>query len=301
MVDRAHRVKWLVTGASGQLGTSATAALRSLKIDCVSVTRSELDIFDLAQVKKLIQQEKPSVVLNTAAWTNVESAETNFKSAFDTNATGAGNIARVCADLGVKLVHISTDYVFGDKFTDPILESAIKSPVSAYGRTKATGEDFVKEFCPHNSYIVRTSWLYGQYGKNFAKSIILKILEAKFPLKVVEDQFGQPTSSEDLALKIIELVTRNAKSGIYHATSGGLTSWYGFAREIALSMGTELERVIPINSAEFISKAQRPTYSVLSHGAWLDAGIEPIEDWKSAYNKRSQSIIMQVKSENGYI
>lgn len=300
MVDRAYKVKWLITGASGQLGTSATTALRSLNIDCLPVSRRELDIFDLSEVKTILSRENPSVILNAAAWTDVDLAETNVKSAFNTNAIGAGNVARVCADLGIKLVHVSTDYVFGDKSNDPILENAEKSPVSAYGITKARGEDFVKEFCPDNSYIVRTSWLYGQFGKNFAKSIILKILERKFPLKVVTDQVGQPTSSEDLALKIIELVLKNAKNGIYHGTSGGLTSWHGFAQEIALSMGQELESVIPINSVEFFSKAQRPAYSVLSHGAWLDAGIEPIEDWKSSYHKRSQAIIDQVKSENGY-
>jgi dTDP-4-dehydrorhamnose reductase len=229
------------------------------------------------------------VVVNAAAWTAVDDAETNEPQAFAVNATGAANLARACADVGAELVQVSTDYVFAGDATSPYAESAQLAPRSAYGRTKAAGEWAVTALCPR-SRVVRTAWLYGAGGPSFV-STMARLAAQRETLDVVDDQHGQPTWTMDLSRILEALVTSGAPYGAYHATSSGETTWCGFAREIFSGLGLDPARVHPTTTEAFPRPAPRPAYSVLGHDAWHRAGIAPIRSWREALAEALPSIV----------
>jgi len=178
-------------------------------------------------------------------------------------------------------VTISTDYVFDGNGTAPYAEDAPTDPINAYGRTKAAGEALVRRIAPDSSYVVRTAWIYGAHGPNFAATM-LRLAATHETVSVVTDQVGQPTWTGDLAARIVELLDADAPAGIYHGTNAGQGSWYDFTRAIFAENGLDPERVLPTDSAAFVRPAPRPAYSVLGHDAWSRAGLTPMRDWREA-------------------
>ncbi|QEO13545.1 dTDP-4-dehydrorhamnose reductase [Agromyces intestinalis] len=270
-------MRWLVTGASGMLGRDLQAALAGQ--DVTALGRADLDVTDAAAVRAAVAGH--DVVVNCAAYTKVDDAETHEADAYAVNATGTGLLAEAAAESRAKFVTVSTDYVFDGHATEPYAEDRPRDPINAYGRTKAAGEELALAAHPDGAYVVRTAWLYGQHGPNFAATM-LKLAATKDTWSVVDDQIGQPTWTADLAAQIIALVDAGAPTGIYHGTSAGQTSWYGFARAVLEAAGLDPDRITPTDSAAFVRPAPRPAYSVLGHDAWRRAGLEPIRDWHSA-------------------
>jgi dTDP-4-dehydrorhamnose reductase len=268
----------MVVGAGGMLGQDVVAALRRDLELVVHLTRRDLDITDRSAVAATVRKHNPEVLVNCAAWTAVDEAETHEDEALRVNGTGTANLAAVCAAQGTRLVHISTDYVFGGDARRPYSERDAPDPRTAYGRTKLAGEQAVLELLPESGYVVRTAWLYGAGGPNFVRTMMR--LERQRPtVDVVDDQHGQPTWTVDLAGRIAALVRARAPAGIYHATSSGETTWFGLAREVFLLLGADPSRVKATTSGAYLRAAPRPAYSVLGHEAWAGVGIDPIGDW----------------------
>lgn len=269
--------RYLIAGAAGMLGRDLQDALAGREV--TAVDRSELDITDLAAVREAVAGF--DVIINAAAYTAVDAAEENEAAAYLVNAIGARNLAIGAAAVGAKLVQISTDYVFDGAGSSPYAEDTEIDPVNAYGRTKAAGEQFVLTEHPTGSYIVRTAWLYGAHGPNFGRTM-LTLAAGRDTVSVVADQFGQPTWTMDLAAQIVAMLDKNAPAGIYHGTNAGQTNWFGFARAVFDSAGLDSGRVHPTDSTQFVRPAARPSYSVLGHDAWAQAGLAPMRHWTDA-------------------
>jgi dTDP-4-dehydrorhamnose reductase len=273
--------RWLVTGASGMLGTGLVAALTSRGELVTGLDRASLDVTDAAAVTDAIARCRPDVVINCAAWTAVDDAEASEEQALAVNAGGAANLAASCASLGARLVQVSTDYVFSGNADRPYAEDAVPAPRTAYGRTKLAGERAVLDRLPGSGYIVRTAWLYGTHGSSFVRTMI-RLEDQRPTVDVVDDQHGQPTWTVDVARQIIALIHAPAAPGIYHATSSGQTTWFGLAREIFGLLGADPARVRAIPSSAMSRSAPRPAYSVLGHDAWARPRLSPIGDWRTA-------------------
>ncbi|MDQ2637702.1 MAG: dTDP-4-dehydrorhamnose reductase, partial [Actinomycetota bacterium] len=207
--------------------------------------------------------------------------------AYAVNATGPANLAAAAGNVGAKLVQLSTDYVFDGSATTPYGEATPYAPISAYGRTKAAGERFALDRNPEATYIVRTAWLYGAHGPNFAKTM-LKLADTKDTWSVVDDQVGQPTWTADLAQQIVSLLDADAPAGVYHGTNSGRASWFDFARAVLEEAGLDPNRITPTDSSAFVRPAPRPSYSVLGQGAWSSAGLTPMRDWREALADAAQ-------------
>ncbi|WP_330266959.1 dTDP-4-dehydrorhamnose reductase [Streptomyces griseorubiginosus] len=274
---------WLVTGAGGMLGQDVLARLAQSGERYVALDRKALDLTDADAVRAALDEHRPAVVVNCAAWTAVDDAETREAEALAINGDGPRNLAEACARTGAVLLHVSTDYVFAGDAQEPYAEDAPTAPRSAYGRTKLAGEKAV--LATERGYVVRTAWLYGTGGPNFVKTMI-KLEGVKDTLDVVDDQRGQPTWSADLAGLLVELglgaLAGTAPAGVYHGTNSGETTWHGFTQEIFRLLGTDPDRVRPTTSEAFVRPAPRPAYSVLGHGRFAEAGIEPLRDWRTA-------------------
>lgn len=270
--------RYLVTGAAGMLGTDLLAELDGREVTALG--HSDLDITDAAAVQAAVTGH--DVVLNAAAYTRVDDAESDEAAAYAVNAMGAGVLADAAAAAGARLVHVSTDYVFDGAATTPYPEDAPRAPIGAYGRTKAAGEELVLRH--PGVYLVRTAWLYGAHGPNFARTM-LRLAAERPTVEVVTDQVGQPTWSADLARMIVGLLDARAPFGVYHGTNAGSTTWNGFARAIFEETGLDPERVRPTVTAAFPRPAPRPAYSVLGHDAWAAAGLQPPRPWRAALHE----------------
>jgi len=269
--------RYLITGASGMLGHDLQHALADA--DVTALGRAELDVTDADAVDAAVAGH--DVVINSAAYTKVDDAETHEDDAYAVNATGPELLARSAVRHGAKLVTVSTDYVFDGHGTAPYAEDAQTDPINAYGRTKAAGEALVRRIAPDTSYVVRTAWIYGAHGPNFAATM-LRLAGSHDTVRVVTDQVGQPTWTGDLARRIVELVESDAPAGFYHGTNAGQASWYDFTRAIYSELGLDPERVLPTDSTAFVRPAPRPAYSVLGHDGWSRAGLAPMRDWREA-------------------
>lgn len=269
-------MRYLVLGGRGMLAADLVRALDGR--DVVAPSRADLDITDAGALADAVAGA--DVVINAAAYTKVDDAESHEEDAFAVNATGAGNAAAAAAAAGARFVQLSTDYVFDGTATEPYREDAPRNPVSAYGRTKAAGEELVLAQHP-SPHLVRTAWLYGANGPNFARTM-LRLAGERDTVQVVTDQVGQPTWTRDLADGIVRLLDADAAPGVYHGTNAGSASWYEFARAIFEVSGLDPERVQPTDSAAFERPAPRPAYSVLAHDAWRRAGVEPLRPWRDA-------------------
>lgn len=271
------RVRYLITGANGMLGRDVQSALVGREVTALG--RSDLDVTDAAAVASTVRGH--DVVINCSAYTKVDDAESHEEAAYAVNATGAANLAQAAAATGARLVQLSTDYVFNGSGTEPYDESTPRDPISAYGRTKAAGERLALEANPDATYIVRTAWLYGAHGPNFAATM-LSLASSKETWSVVDDQVGQPTWTADLAEQIIDLLDAEAPAGIYHGTNSGRATWFEFARAVLAECGLDPERITPTDSSAFVRPAPRPSFSVLGHDAWSAAGLAPMRHWRDA-------------------
>ena len=289
-------MKWAITGGSGQLGKSIAEKLVNFQIPHVSWSHSELDISQESSIA-IIEAESPDVLINCAAWTHVDGAESNEGAANKANRDGARNMAIAAKSLGIPLIHISTDYVFSGSGSRPWKIDDETHPTSKYGLSKLLGEYEILSIYPSKSYILRTAWLYGPYGKNFAKTILKKAITGREVIEVVNDQIGQPTSTIDLADQIFRLVEAKPSPGIYHATNSGKCSWWDFAKEL-VSLAGELEsRIIPITTEEFITPVKRPAYSVLDHSKWNNVGMAQMRDWRESLGEVFPRLMSSVKEE----
>jgi len=269
--------RYLITGGRGMLGSDLATALAGR--DVTALGRSELDITDREAVRRVV--DGFDVVINAAAYTKVDEAEKHEADAALVNAVGASNVAQAAAAAAATLVHLSTDYVFDGTASTPYDEDEPPQPATAYGRTKADGERRVLDAHPDAAFVVRTAWLYGEHGPNFARTM-LALGTQRPEVSVVADQVGQPTWTMDLARQIVTLLDSDAPSGIYHGTASGHASWFEFAREVFLLGGLDPATVVATDSSSVVRAARRPEYSVLGHEAWLAAGLAPMRDWRLA-------------------
>lgn len=276
----------LVIGANGQLGTELSHLLEKKGISFVGTTQKELDITDEISVENYFNEKKPTIVYHCAAYTAVDKAEDEGKELnYNVNVLGTEYVAKACGKVGATLVFISTDYVFdGEKKTGPYLETDIPHPINEYGRTKLLGEKKVQQYCP-NAYIIRTTWVFGEYGHNFVFTM-LRLSETHDTLKVVNDQLGRPTWGKSLAEFMIHLVDTKAAFGLYHFSNDDTATWYDFAKEILKNRPV---RVLPVTSEEFPQKARRPKYSVLDLTKAKETGFHIIS-WKEALNEMLKNI-----------
>ncbi|RXZ51593.1 dTDP-4-dehydrorhamnose reductase [Agromyces binzhouensis] len=267
----------LITGANGMLGRDLQAALAGREVTALG--RADLDVTDAAAVAAAVAGH--DVVVNCAAYTKVDDAEAHEDEAYAVNATGTANLAGACAAIGARLVTVSTDYVFDGNATEPYAEDLPRDPINAYGRTKAAGEELALAAHPSGTYVVRTAWLYGAHGANFAQTM-LNLAKSKDSWSVVDDQLGQPTWTADLAAQIVALLDADAPAGVYHGTNSGEATWYEFARAVLEEAGLDPERITPTDSSSFVRPAPRPSYSVLGHDAWAAAGMSEMRPWRDA-------------------
>ncbi|KFL16574.1 dTDP-4-dehydrorhamnose reductase [Geobacillus stearothermophilus] len=271
-------MKVVVTGAKGQLGTDLVNILADRGYEVYGYGRNELDITNFDQVKQVISEVNPDVVIHAAAYTKVDLAESEPDQAFLINAYGTRNVVVSSEAVGAKLVYISTDYVFDGAVNAPYNEFAPTNPLSVYGKSKLAGEQFVRDL--HSKFfIVRTSWVYGKHGNNFVKTM-LKLAQERNELMVVNDQVGCPTYTVDLANCILELI-QTEKYGIYHVSNSGHCSWYEFAKAIFEEAGIEV-KVNPCTTKDFPRPAPRPAYSVFEHMALKLNGFSEMRNWREA-------------------
>lgn len=283
-------MKLLITGCKGQLGNELVSMLASGKseigdipsslvgAEIVAVDVDRLDITDFSAVTDFVNHQKPDIIINCAAMTNVDGCETMQDVAYKVNAAGVRNLAVAAETVRAKLVHVSTDYVFAGNGTVPYTEWDKTDPQSVYGKSKALGEQYAMSFCKR-SFVVRTSWLYGYIGKNFVKTV-RRIMRERGAMTVVNDQRGNPTNANDLAHHILKLCVTN-EYGIYHCTGKGECTWFDFAAEIVKLSGIA-GTVSPCSSEEYPSPVKRPAYSSLSHLA-LDCAVgDQMRAWQDA-------------------
>ena len=280
----------LISGANGQLGKELTRILNTgfaeigeipctLKnADIINTDVDNLDITNINDVLSFVENERPQVIINCSAFTNVDLCETDKDTAFNVNSLGPRNLAIAAQKVNTKLIHISTDYVFSGDGNEPYCEYDICNPQSIYGKTKYLGEQYVKEFCS-KYFTVRTSWLYGYEGNKFVKTI-MNLAEQRESIKVVNDQRGNPTNANDLAYHILKLVDSN-EYGIYHCTGNGECSWYDFACKIVEYSNINCE-VMPCTTEEFPRPAKRPSYSSLNNMMLKNTIGDKMRFWQDA-------------------
>jgi dTDP-4-dehydrorhamnose reductase len=269
------------------LGTDVVEMLGAAGHFVRAVDLPELDITSPEQVAAEVRDV--DVVLNCAAYTAVDNAETNEGLSFTINAVGPQLLARAARIAGARMIQISTDYVFDGSATEPYAADAPIAPRSAYGRTKAAGEWAVRAET-QDFLILRTAWLYGEHGPNFPKTMA-KFAAERETLTVVDDQVGQPTWTRDVADLALRLVAAKAPAGTYHATSGGKCSWFDFARAVMVTAGHSPEKIQPTTSAAFVRPAPRPAWSVLAHDQLKAIGVEPIGPWEERWAQAGPAVL----------
>jgi len=293
---------WLIVGGKGQLGKALSTVLAERSINYLAWGSADLDIRSKVLCLQTIKSLAPDVIINAAAWTDVDGAEADPDGAYAVNAIGAFNLAKAAKNVDATFVQISTDYVFSGNSKSPWGEAEIPAPVSVYGATKAEGERAVLSEYPQGSYIIRTAWLYSPWGKNFAKTMTRQALSGETEVQVVNEQHGQPTFAVDLANQIVDSVIAKLPMGIYHATNSGQGTWFDFAREIFNLAGASSKRVVAVAASQVLRPAGRPTNSVLSHDGWSRTGfngntVPVMRDWRIALKVAMPAIISAVKAE----
>ncbi|MFL0581123.1 dTDP-4-dehydrorhamnose reductase [Solibacillus silvestris] len=269
-------MKILVTGANGQLGQELVQQLQQTNVELYAFTKTDLDICNLSTVQQVVNEVQPHVIINAAAFTKVDLAETEQDLAFNVNGYGQRNLAVAAEQVGAKICYISTDYVFDGNATEPYEEHALVNPIGVYGKSKYAGEQLTQTLNT-KYFIVRTAWVYGEYGPNFVKTM-LRLAKERDELGVVSDQIGSPTYTVDLATFLIELV-QTEKYGIYHCTNSGSCSWYEFAQAIFEESNIDI-KVNPLTTDQYPTPAKRPNYSVLSDRTLKLNGFLPIRHWR---------------------
>ena len=280
----------LITGSAGQLGSELKelSPLHS-SLEFVFLSRTELSLSDDQGIEKTIEKYAPSFVINCAAYTAVDKAESEKEDAFQINATAVGVMAKVCADIGSKFIHISTDYVFDGTLRTPLKESNNDAPVNFYGESKLAGEAAALQANP-DAVIIRTSWVYSFHGKNFVKTMI-RLMSEKESISVVADQWGSPTYAADLAEIILRIVhASNWQPGIYHFSNEGVITWFDFAKEIAALIHSSCT-VQPTTTDNFPTPAKRPLYSVMDKCKIQQAYGIALKPWKESLHQCIQKLL----------
>ena len=276
-----------VTGVKGQLGYDVMNELEKRGLTGIGVDIDEMDITDAAACRKVISEAKPDAVIHCAAYTAVDAAEDNVDLCRRVNADGTRNIAEVCHDLDLKMMYISTDYVFDGQGTRPWEPDDERHPLNVYGQTKYEGELAVEELVK-KFFTVRIAWVFGVNGKNFIKTM-LRLGKERGAVSVVDDQVGSPTYTYDLARLLVDMIQTD-KYGRYHATNEGLCSWYEFACEIFKKAGMDQVSVTPVTSEQFPAKAKRPSNSRMSKEKLTEAGFEHLPSWQDALERYLRTI-----------
>ena len=284
-------MKVLVTGVKGQLGHDVMNELALRGIEGIGVDVEEMDITDRTACETVISQEKPDAVIHCAAYTAVDAAEDNLELCRKINAEGTRNIARVCKAMDIKMMYISTDYVFNGGGQRPWEPDDHREPLNVYGLTKYEGEIAVEQNI-QKYFIVRIAWVFGVNGKNFIKTM-LRLGKEKGDVSVVDDQIGSPTYTYDLARLLVDMIQTD-KYGRYHATNEGLCSWYEFACEIFRQAGMDEVKVTPVDSDGFPAKAKRPSNSRMSKEKLTENGFERLPSWQNALERYLKAL-----KENG--
>lgn len=271
----------VVTGASGQLGQSIKHIAETYKqVDFIYTDADEADITDPVKLKALFKKYTPDFCINAAAYTAVDKAESEHETAYNINAEGPKNLAEVCNEFDTALIHISTDFVFDGKKKEPYTEGDMTNPLGVYGETKRDGE-LVIQNTAKKYYILRTSWLYSQFGNNFMKTM-LRLAEQRDSLGVVSDQTGTPTHAVDLAKAIMQIITSGKEAyGLYHFSNEGVANWYDFAKQI-FKINNVVIDLKPILTSAYPTPAKRPEYSVLSKQKIKDTFGITINKWEES-------------------
>ena len=283
----------LLLGGSGILGSNVLRLIDLDGYDYVAPTSTDLDIRDKEQIFKYVSELKPSWIINCAAWTNVDGAESSFKEAIEINSRAVENLGTAAGLFGCKVIHISTDYVFDGESSKPYDESSPTKPVNKYGESKLQGEDSLLLAAP-DSYVIRTSWLYGASGKNFVKTIAGKAVRNE-EARVVNDQVGSPTSARDLAGAIISIVNNEPEPGIYNYSNDGSCSWFELARRIYERVGANPSLVLPISSDSLNLIARRPRFSLLSKEKWKSSGLAEVPRWEDSLDLLLPEIVAELR------
>ncbi len=291
-------MKILLTGSLGQLGREIKEVAINSGLDIISMDLPEIDITDSENLRRIFSEVKPSVVVNAAAYTAVDLAETQKNICYAANSDGPANLARLCVKNNAQLIHISTDYVFDGNSKIPYSEDDPVAPINVYGKSKVEGETAVLS-TPGRHIILRTSWLYGRYGKNFVKTM-LRMGQEKESIQVVNDQYGCPTCAYDLADTIVAVIRwvseeNSNKSGVYHYCGSGITTWYEFAVsifEIVKELGLKrIPLIKPISTSQYPTAAKRPLYTALDCSKIKKRfGVE-LKPWKQSLKRTIHQII----------
>ncbi len=294
-------MRFLIVGHKGQLGSEllrilkeGTCALGDIPqeydgADLIAVDLDDLDVSNRSATLEFMNEHRPDVIFNCAAYTRVDDCETNHADAMRGNAIAPRNLAEAAEAIGAKLLHISTDYVFDGKASDPYTEDVPAVPTTAYGRSKLLGEQYIAQFCKRY-FIVRTAWLYGRNGNNFVKTMI-RLFNEREIIKVVNDQWGSPTNAEDLAYHML-IIALGEEYGIYHCTNNGSTSWYGFSCAISKHLRSKT-KIRPCSSKEYQTLAKRPKYSVLSNTMLTLTVGDHMRSWEEALDDYMKEYIEQ--------
>ena len=279
-------MKVLVTGVKGQLGYDVVNELEKRGLEAVGVDIQEMDITDAESVKSVIGGAAPDAVIHCAAYTAVDAAEDNVEICRKVNGDGTQNIANMCKVLDIPMIYISTDYVFDGQGERPWLPEDDRAPLNVYGQTKYEGELAVQNTLD-KYFIVRIAWVFGVNGKNFIKTM-LNLGKTRDKLTVVNDQFGSPTYTYDLAKLLVDMIQTD-KYGIYHATNEGICTWYEFACEIFKQAGMQIE-VAPVSADQYPAKAKRPSNSRMSKDKLEENGFERLPSWQDALSRYLKEI-----------
>lgn len=280
-------MKVLVTGVKGQLGYDVVKECEKRNIEAIGVDVEEMDITDASKVEEVIKSSNVDAVIHCAAWTAVDKAEDEVELCTKVNVDGTRNIAKVCKELSIKMMYISTDYVFDGQGEQLWNEYDQRNPLNVYGKTKYEGEMAVEELV-EKRFIVRIAWVFGVNGNNFIKTM-LRLGKERGAVSVVSDQIGSPTYTYDLARLLVDMIETD-KYGIYHATNEGLCSWYEFACEIFKQANLEVE-VTPVNSSQFPTKAKRPFNSRMSKTELDKNGFKRLPTWQDALSRYLKEIM----------
>lgn len=282
--------KWLVIGATGQLGQEICQVLKihSVKFDTLR-TKNLINTTN-SQISELILSYEPQIIINCAAFTNVNLAENEKEIAMKLNAFLPELIAFSAKKLNAKFLSYSTDYIFpGDKKA-PLRIDDLANPVNFYGKSKLIGENLILDAYPEGSIIFRTAWLYSRFNNNFVKTIIAKTILSTDNISIISDQFGQPTSAKDLAEQSFLSLNKNLPPGVYHATNSGKANWYQFALKIYQLLDFDVSRLIPILSDNIEGSVLRPKYSVLDNSWWPVSGVKTMRSWETALSDNIEQI-----------
>jgi dTDP-4-dehydrorhamnose reductase len=287
---------WLIVGANGQLGRCLQDVLIEKNIDFIAASHSDLDVANQDNVSSFIDKHSLTNIVNCAAWTGVDDAEDNESRALLVNYEGPKNLANAALKADARLIHISTDYVFQGDAQTPYKTTTSTSPLNAYGRTKLKGDEAVLQIGSGNFPVIRTAWLYSRYGRNFAKTMVTRAIQG-LPVRVVNDQYGQPTMAKDLAHFITEVASRKDVPQILHGTNSGQATWFEFAKEIYSQLAVDTSLVTPVSSSEFPTKAKRPSFSVLDHSELGGTSLSELRDWRKALAEEISEINNSVVRE----